>query len=96
MKKLLSVLVLILFLLPNIAKTQSIQLGVNGGLTKFLSPAEYSKKISEYGLGFEWESQIGVKVKIGFQKLPLKLTGIFNYLEANGIGYSNIVTPPYS
>ena len=91
MKKLLLVVSLILLTLSS-AYSQSLKLGLSGGLTNVTAPDSYTEDISKGGFGFSSEIHYGVKAKLSLPLIPLTFAGyIINHSlnsDESGAEYS--------
>jgi hypothetical protein len=76
---------------------QSFSIGVGGGLTNVTGSKDFTNKISEGGLGYSTEWNMGVVVKLGLPLVPLtprafvlyhSLSGTDNIVEQLGKGTS--------
>jgi len=76
----------ILFSLLTNGFTQSIEVGITGGYFNILKPGAYSDKVSDYGLELQNGYILGGKMKVSFSDLPVNITGLVNYLRADGDG----------
>jgi len=65
---------------------QLLKIGVGGGLTQVLGPDSYTKDVSNGGLGFSSEYNIGVIAKIGLPIIPITPRAFILYHKMNGEG----------
>ena len=90
--KIITKLFITLLLLLTISSTvnaQLFQLGAGGGLTQILAPKSYTNSVSDGGLGFSTEWNIGAIVKLGFPLLPITPRAYFLYHSLSGSGEAN-------
>ena len=85
-----------IFLISEVGLNQTIQLGVLGGYVRIQKPEIYSEKISNYGLGLNDAIQYGGKIKIGFKRAQLKITGLVRYIKLTDQKYSDVVNTHWS
>ena len=62
---------LILFVLTSISTAQFVKVGVGGGITQVLAPDGSTKKVSEGGLGYSTEWNIGAIGKLDLPLVPI-------------------------
>jgi hypothetical protein len=62
---------------------QSFSIGVGGGLTNVVGSEDFTKKISEGGLGYSTEWNMGVVVKLGLPLVPLTPRAFVLYHSLN-------------
>ncbi len=74
------------FLFTEQVFAQSFSIGVGGGLSQVVSPDGYTKDVSEGGLGFSTEWNLGLTAKLGLPLLPIKPRAIFMYHSFSGSG----------
>ncbi len=65
---------------------QSFNIGVGGGLSQVVGPDNYTKDVSDGGLGFSTEWNVGLTAKLGLPLLPIKPRAIFMYHSLSGSG----------
>ena len=70
--------ILILFF-NSIVLAQSVKVGVGGGLTNIQGPDSYTNDISQNGLGFSSEYNLGAIVKVDIPLIPITPRGFFLY-----------------
>jgi len=98
MKKISFILfsVFLILFFSSIVPAQSIKVGVGGGLTQVLGPDSYTNDISNSGLGFSSEYNLGVIAKIDLPLIPITPRGFILYhkLISNNefIEYSQSIT----
>jgi hypothetical protein len=85
-----------LILLKSNCFSQPLQIGISSGFIHIQNPELFTKSISKDGLGFEWGTQFGIRLKYAFKDLPLKLTGRFDLNKLNGKGNARLIAPPWS
>ncbi|NNL21234.1 MAG: outer membrane beta-barrel protein [Ignavibacteriaceae bacterium] len=77
---------LLLFFVPSISYSQIFKLGVGGGLTQVLAPEELTKDVSEGGLGFSTNWNLGLVAKIDIPMVPITPRGFLFYHSLSGSG----------
>lgn len=77
------------FLFTGQVSAQSFSIGVGGGLSQVVGPDGYTKDVSEGGLGFSTEWNLGLTAKLGLPLLPIKPRAIFMYQSFSGSGQNN-------
>jgi hypothetical protein len=63
---------------------QSISLGIGGGLTNVVGSEDFTNKISEGGLGYSTEWNMGVVAKIGLPLVPITPRAFILYHSLSG------------
>lgn len=63
---------------------QSFSIGVGGGLTNVVGSEDFTKKISEGGLGYSTEWNMGVVAKIGLPLVPITPRAFILYHSLSG------------
>ncbi len=93
MKKITIILFSVFFILSINTKVQAqlISIGAGGGLTQILSPDYYKNDISNDGLGFTSEYNLGIIAKVGLPVIPITPRGFILYhtLEGNSNAIEN-------
>ena len=72
-KSIISFAVIFLLLLPGSAFAQLVKIGAGGGLTQVLAPDGITKKVSEGGLGYSTEWNMGLVGKVDLPIIPMGL-----------------------
>ena len=62
---------LILFIFTSISSAQFVKVGVGGGITQVLAPEGLTNKVSEDGLGYSTEWNIGLVGKVDIPLVPI-------------------------
>lgn len=62
---------LILFIFTSISTAQLVKVGVGGGITQVLAPDVLTKKVSEGGIGYSTEWNIGLIGKLDLPLIPI-------------------------
>jgi hypothetical protein len=88
-KKIITIIVAFLFLAGFSLQAQGINIGLSGGLHMIQSPDQFTKDISEGGLGFGPGIQLGAKGKFSLPVIPLRVTSFVNYTMFSGDGTFN-------
>lgn len=89
MKKLILLPMLIfLFCVSTNTYSQSVTLGVGGGLTSVQGPDDFTNDISDGGLGLGSEFHYGAKLKVGVPLLPITAVG---FVYNNSFGGSETI-----
>lgn len=83
------ILICILFL-PNFTSAQLIKIGAGGGLTQILAPDALTKEVSDGGLGYSTEWNVGLIGKVDLPMLPITPRAFILYHSLSGSGS----TPP--
>lgn len=78
--------ILILFF-NSIVLAQSVKVGVGGGLTNIQGPDSYTNDISQNGLGFSSEYNLGAIVKVDIPLIPITPRGFFLYHKLSSNEY---------
>ena len=73
-------------MLSSTANAQLFSIGVGGGLTNVLGSEDYTNKISEDGLGYSTEWNVGVIAKLGLPLVPIKSRAFILYHSLTGKG----------
>jgi hypothetical protein len=81
-----SLSVLILIFLPAFASAQFLKIGAGGGITHLLAPDEYTKEISDGGLGFSTEWNVGLVGKLDIPLIPITPRAFLFYHSFSGSG----------
>ena len=86
MKKITIILFSVFFILSINAKVQAqlISIGAGGGLTQVLGPDSYKNDISNDGLGFSSEYNLGIIAKVGLPVIPITPRGFILYHTLKG------------
>ncbi len=86
MKKITIILFSVFFILSINTKVQAqlISIGAGGGLTQVLGPDSYKNDISNDGLGFSSEYNIGIIAKVGLPVIPITPRGFILYHTLKG------------
>jgi hypothetical protein len=79
---------LLLLTISSSINAQLFQLGAGGGLTQILAPKSYTNSVSDGGLGFSTEWNIGAIAKLGLPLLPITPRAFFLYHSLSGSGDS--------
>ena len=74
MKKLFLIVTILLFSFTCV-QSQSLKLGLSGGITNFTGPDGVTNDVSKGGLGYAAELHYGLKAKFGLPLIPLNFTG---------------------
>jgi hypothetical protein len=85
------ILVMVLFLIPSFSQAQLFKLGVGGGLTQVTGPDEYTKDVSEDGLGFSTNFNFGLVAKVDIPMVPITPRGYLLYHSLSGSGDTEIL-----
>lgn len=75
---------------------QFLKIGVGGGITNITGPDEFTKEVSDGGLGFSTEYNIGLVGKIDLPLIPLTPRGLIIYHNLGGEGSQIPVLPKVS
>lgn len=75
-----------LLLFPAFASSQLIKVGAGGGITQILAPDDLTKDVSEGGLGYSTELNIGILGKVDLQMLPITPRAFIIYHLLSGSG----------
>lgn len=70
-------MILLLIIISYPISSQSLRIGAGGGITNITAPDDYTKKLTEGGLGFGSEIHYGLKAKLGLPVLPLNIVGSY-------------------
>ncbi len=93
MKKITIILFSVFFILSINTKVQAqlISIGAGGGLTQILSPDYYKNDISNDGLGFTSEYNLGIIAKVGLPVIPITPRGfiLFHTLKGSSDAIEN-------
>jgi hypothetical protein len=82
----ISFAVIFLLLLPASAFAQLVKIGVGGGLTQALAPDGLTKKVSEGGLGYSTEWNLGLVGKVDLPIIPITPRAFLLYHSFSGSG----------
>jgi len=77
---------LILFVFTSISNAQLVKVGVGGGITQVLAPDGITKKVSEGGLGYSTEWNIGLVGKVDLPIIPITPRAFLLYHMFSGSG----------
>jgi len=77
---------LIFFICVSVSNAQSLKIGVGGGLTQVLSPDYLTNKVSEEGLGYSTEWNIGAMGKLDLPLIPITPRAFLLYHMFSGNG----------
>ena len=77
---------LIILLFVSASNAQSLKIGVGGGVTQLLSPSAVTNKVSEGGLGFTTEWNIGAMGKLDLPIIPITPRAFLLYHMFSGNG----------
>jgi hypothetical protein len=76
----------ILLLVPSVGQAQLVKLGAGGGLTQVVAPDGVTKKVSEGGLGFSTNWNLGIIAKIDLPLVPITPRAYILYHSLSGSG----------
>ena len=77
---------LILFVFTSISTAQLVKVGVGGGITQVLAPDVLTNKVSEEGLGYSTEWNIGLVGKVDLPIIPITPRAFLLYHMFSGSG----------
>ena len=77
---------LILFVFTSISTAQLVKVGVGGGITQVTGPKSITDDVSEAGLGFSTEWNLGLVGKVDLPLIPITPRGYFLYHSFSGSG----------
>jgi outer membrane autotransporter protein len=77
---------LILFVFTSISTAQFVKVGVGGGITQVLAPDALTKKVSEGGLGYSTEWNLGLVGKVDLPLIPITPKAFLFYHKFSGSG----------
>lgn len=77
---------LILFVFTSISNAQLVKVGVGGGITQVLGPDVLTNKVSEEGLGYSTEWNIGLVGKVDLPIIPITPRAFLLYHMFSGSG----------
>ena len=75
-----------IFIFTSISSAQLVKVGAGGGITQVLAPDGITKKVSEGGLGFSTEWNLGLIAKVDLPLIPITPRGFFLYHSFSGSG----------
>ena len=78
--------ILILLIIPSVGQAQLFKLGVGGGLTQIVAPDAVTKDVSEGGLGFSTNWNLGLVVKVDLPLVPITPRAYLLYHSLSGSG----------
>ena len=78
--------ILILLLIPTVGQAQLFKLGVGGGLTQIVAPDAVTRDVSEGGLGFSTNWNLGLVVKVDLPLVPITPRAYLLYHSLSGSG----------
>ncbi len=78
--------ILILLLIPSVGQAQLFKLGVGGGLTQVVAPDAVTRDVSEGGLGFSTNWNLGLVVKVDLPLVPITPRAYLLYHSLSGSG----------
>lgn len=86
----ISFAVIFLLLLPGSAFAQLVKIGAGGGLTQVLAPDGITKKVSEGGLGYSTEWNMGLVGKVDLPIIPITPRAFLLYHMFSGSGTNQL------
>lgn len=78
--------ILILLLIPSVGHAQLFKLGFGGGLTQVVAPDAVTKDVSEGGLGFSTNWNLGLLAKVDLPLVPITPRAYLLYHSLSGSG----------
>jgi hypothetical protein len=78
--------ILILLIIPSVGQAQLFKLGVGGGLTQVVAPDAVTKDVSEGGLGFSTNWNLGLVAKVDLPIVPITPRAYLLYHSLSGSG----------
>lgn len=84
----------LMFIFAGSIQAQRLSIGIGGGISNIQGPDNYTKSISDGGLGFGSEYRLGGKAKLGLPLVPFTFTGQVFYTIMNSEG--DVPTTPTS
>jgi hypothetical protein len=78
--------ILILLLIPSVGQAQLFKFGVGGGLTQVVAPDAVTRDVSEGGLGFSTNWNLGLVVKVDLPLVPITPRAYLLYHSLSGSG----------
>jgi hypothetical protein len=83
---------IILLIIPTIGFAQFVKIGAGGGLTQIVSPEEVTKDVSEGGLGFSANWNLGLIAKVDLPIVPITPRAYLLYHSLSGSGEAEILS----
>lgn len=84
--------ILILLIIPSVGQAQLFKLGVGGGLTQVVAPDAVTKDVSEGGLGFSTNWNVGLVAKVDLPLVPITPRAYLLYHSLSGSGDTEILS----
>jgi len=78
--------ILILLIIPSVGQAQLFKLGAGGGLTQVVAPDAVTKDVSEGGLGFSTNWNLGLVAKVDLPLVPITPRAYLLYHSLSGSG----------
>ena len=79
-------MVILLLMIPSFGQAQLFKLGIGGGLTQVVAPDDVTKNVSEGGLGFSTNWNLGLVAKVDLPLLPITPRAYLLYHSLSGSG----------
>ncbi len=82
----ITIILICLLFLPTFTSAQLIKVGAGGGITQILAPDALTKEVSEGGLGYSTEWNVGLIGKVDLSMLPITPRVFIMYHLLSGSG----------
>ncbi len=89
--RILSIIIILLILSPVNSFAQMFKIGAGGGITQILAPEGLTNEVSEEGLGYSTEWNVGGIVKIDLPAIPITPRGFLLYHSLSGSGNHDVL-----